>query len=122
MLCQNCGQNEADKTFIVNWMGAQYEVHMCESCLEQMWQFAKTSGQREAFTAFTGWWPGKATPQESGSNPFPQDVEAHIKKRMRLAALRARMEDASENENYEEAARLRDRIAAVEQEEVRHES
>ncbi|MGI6153723.1 MAG: UvrB/UvrC motif-containing protein [Christensenellaceae bacterium] len=121
MLCQNCGQREADKTFIANWMGTQYEVHICEKCLEQMWQFAKMTGQKDAFTSFTGWWPGKETPRETGSDPFPADMKEHIKRNMRLSSLRARMEDASEQENYEEAARLRDRIAAIEQEEVTHE-
>lgn len=122
MLCQNCGKNEADKTFVANWMGTQYEIHICEECLGQMWQFARMTGQMEAFKSFTGWWPGKEVPREPEHSAFPQTIEGDIRKRMRRAAIKARMEDAARQENYEEAARLRDHLAAMEQEELTHES
>lgn len=122
MLCQNCGKNEADKTFVANWMGTQYEIHICEECLGQMWQFAQMTGQKEAFKAYAGWWPGKEEPSEKDQGSFPRTMEETMKRRMRLASLRARMEDAAEQENYEEAARLRDRIAAMKREEMTHES
>lgn len=122
MLCQNCGKNEADKTFVANWMGTQYEIHICEECLGQMWQFARMTGQKEAFKAFTGWWPGKEVPQEPVRDSFPQTIEKGIRRRMRMVSMIARMEDAAGQENYEEAARLRDRIAAMKQEELTHES
>lgn len=122
MLCQNCGRNEGDKTFVANWMGTPYEVHICEDCLEQMWQFVRATGQKEAFITFTGWWPGKDDPMETTYTPFPQDIHAHFKKRIQLASMKARMEEAAEKEDYEEAARLRDRIASMEKEEVSHDS
>lgn len=122
MLCQHCNQNEADKTFVVNWMGTQYQMHVCEECLKQMWQYAKTVGQGNAFQYFTGWWPGKANPRVLGDSPFPMDAGMEMKMKLRLSALRARLEEATERENYEEAARLRDGIARIEQEAYSHES
>lgn len=114
MLCQNCNQNEADKTFVVNWMGTGYQMHLCNECLEKMWQYAGAIGQRDFFQSVAGWWPGKSEPRELGASPFPEDAGALMKQRVRLAALRARLEAAAAQENYEEAARLRDRLAAVE--------
>lgn len=122
MQCVNCHKNEADKTFIVNWMGTRYEMHVCNECLGRMWQHAAAVGQREAFKAMSGWWPGKAEPREAGGAPFPAEAGEDLKLRRRLAALRARLEEAAEQENYEEAARLRDSIASAEQEACLHES
>lgn len=122
MLCQNCQKNEADRAFIITWMGKGYQVHVCNECLEQMWQYAGAVGMRDNFKAFTGWWPGRQTPRELGQSPFPADAGAEVKLRLRLSALRARLEEAEVREDYEEAAKLRDSIARVEQEEYSHES
>lgn len=122
MRCQNCNEREADKTFLVNWMGTQYQMSICNECLEQMYQYAGAMGQGELFKSISGWWPGKEGPRELGSSPFPEDAGGQMKLRVRLAALRARLEEAARQENYEEAARLRDRLSAMEQEEYTHES
>lgn len=122
MKCMNCNQNEADRSFMVNWMGARYQMHICNECLEQMWNYAGAMGQQEVFRSFSGWWPGKESPRELGGSPFPPDAGAELKLRVRLAALRARLREAAEQENYEEAARLRDHLASLEKEAVSHES
>ncbi|MDR2932015.1 MAG: UvrB/UvrC motif-containing protein [Oscillospiraceae bacterium] len=122
MLCQNCNKNEADNTFIVNWMGTQYQMHICRDCLEQMWQYAGAMGQRDTFRAFTGWWPDKANPRALGESPFPRDAGEQMKRRLRLVALHARLKEAAMQEKYEEAAKLRDSIASIEQEAYLHES
>lgn len=122
MLCQHCNQNEADKTFLVNWMGTQYQMHVCESCLEQMWQYAGSINQQEQFRSFTGWWPGKEAPRTLGANPFPDDAGEDLKRQRQLAALRVRLAEAAKLEHYEEAARLRDSLAEMEQEAISHES
>lgn len=116
MLCQHCNHNEADKTFVINWMGTQYMTHICSDCLHQMWQQAGQMGQGEWFRQFAGWWPGKEDAHKSGEPPFPRDAGAEMKLRLRIAALRARLAEAAEQENYEEAARLRDSLAAMEKE------
>lgn len=122
MKCMNCNQNEADKTFMVSWMGTQYQMHVCNECLEKMWNYAGAMGQREMFRSFAGWWPGKENPRELGASPFPKDAGAELKFRVRLAALRARLKEAAAQEDYEEAARLRDSLARLEKEAVSHES
>lgn len=114
MLCENCQKNEADKTFILNIMGAQREVHVCNECLGQMWQYAQMSGQQEAFAAMSGWRPGQEDARANGRNPFPQDAGQAMRAKRQMAALRARLEEAVLREQYEEAAKLRDLIAAHE--------
>lgn len=121
MLCQVCNKNEASKSFIINWGGGQQEVHVCQECLERMWKYAGAMGQREAFTAMSGWWPGKAEPRILGNNPFPIDAGAELKTKRRLAALQVRLEEAARQEDYEEAARLRDNIAAIKEGVYTHE-
>lgn len=107
---------------MVNWMGTQYQMHICNECLEQMWGYAGAMGQREMFQSFAGWWPGKENPRELGGSLFPADAGAEMKLRARLAALRTRLREAAEQEDYEEAARLRDSLASMEKEAVSHES
>lgn len=114
MLCHNCQKREADKTFIVRFPHGQQEVHVCNECLEQMWQYAEMSGQKEAFAAMAGWWPGKEDPRENATNPFPQDAGLEMRAKRQMAALRARLEEAVLQERYEEAATLRDLISAKE--------
>lgn len=124
MLCQNCKKNEADKTFIINFGGGAQEIHICHECLEQMWNTAGMTGQREMFSAISGWWPGKEDPRDHGGSPFPEDAGAALKAKRRMTALRTRLEEAVQRENYEEAAGLRDQITAMEsnQEVPSHES
>lgn len=113
MLCQVCHKNDASKSFIINWMGGQHEVHVCQECLERMWKQAGAMGQREAFSALSGWWPGKAEPRALGDNPFPLDAGMTLKMKRRMTALQVQLEEAAQLEDYEAAARLRDNIAAM---------
>lgn len=110
MLCQRCNKNEADATFVVNWMGVNYEVHFCQECIQKMWQYTGLMGNPEAFAAYTGWRPDKMTPRELGKNPFSEKISDDVKKRRLLNALEKRLKDAESREAYEEAAKLRDKI------------
>lgn len=77
MKCQFCNTNESDRIFYTNYMGALYQIPVCEGCLHRMWQ---------------------------------------------QAVLKIRLQEAANQENYEEAARLRDDIASMEREVCSHES
>lgn len=114
MLCDNCKKNEATKSFIANWMGENHEVHLCEECLEQMWNYAGMAGQRKAFVAISGWWPGKEDAREVGNHPFPERADADMIARRKMAAVRARLHEATLREDYREAARLRDCLTQME--------
>lgn len=120
MKCQFCNREHSDRVFYINWMGAVYQVPVCEDCLQKMWKQAATSGKAEEFKNYTGWWPGKQKPRQLGDRAFPETAVSGLVNRRKLAALRARLEAAAESENYEEAARLRDDIAAIEQEVCTH--
>lgn len=122
MLCQNCNKREADKIFVINQIEKQYYIHLCSECLEEMWKYANAAGQGEFFKLYSGWWPGKEEARKLGTNPFPMDAEKDLKTKRSLIALRTRLCEAAKKEDYEEAARLRDRIAAMEKEVCSHEA
>ncbi|MCD8154617.1 MAG: UvrB/UvrC motif-containing protein [Clostridiales bacterium] len=116
MKCQNCKKNEADQIFFVSWMGVQYQMALCTDCLEEMWNRANSAGQAEAFSQYTGWWPGKPEPRDYGELVFPEEADPKLRKEREIAALSLKLEEAAERENYEEAARLRDSIARIRRE------
>ena len=55
--------------------------------------------------------------QHLGKSPYK--VEAKPKKKVDLAELRQRLQSAIENEEFEEAARLRDKIRELEKDETK---
>lgn len=108
MKCYNCGHNEADHRFLVNMMGHGAEIFLCNECLEGFKQYAAYVMQN-------------ATPpteemavREMGADSFPLDAGDDIKHRRKISALRARLREAVEREDYEQAAHLRDEIAKEE--------
>lgn len=111
MKCQHCHKNEAVNTFLVAYPGGQQEIHLCEECTkiaQRYYEMAKQSNPG----MFAG--NSAATNRKVGSVPFPDNAGAEIRQRRQMNMLRARLEQAVENEHYEEAARLRDQIAAEE--------
>ena len=121
MKCQFCNTNEADKIFYTNYMGALYQIPVCEGCLRRMWQQAVAAGQAEAYRNYAGWWPGRPEPRRLGERAFPDQAEEDLKRKRQLAVLKVRLQEAAKKENYEEAARLRDDIATMEKEVCSHE-
>ena len=87
-----------------------------------MWEQARAAGQEEAFKDYSGWRPSKPEPRKLGYRAFPESAEAEIRRERKLKALHFRLKKAAEQENYEEAARLRDDIATIEKEVCSHES
>lgn len=120
MKCQFCNRERVDRVFYINWMGTVYQVPVCSDCLQKMWNQAAASGKTEEFKSYTGWWPGKQDPRYMGDRAFPETAVSGLIKRRRLAALKIRLEEAAETENYEEAAKLRDDIAVIEKEACTH--
>ena len=121
MKCLFCNTNEADKIFYTNYMGALYQIPVCEGCLRRMWQQAVAAGQAEAFRNYAGRWPGRPEPRRLGERAFPDQAEEDLKRKRQLAVLKVRLQEAAKKENYEEAARLRDDIATMEKEVCSHE-
>lgn len=87
-----------------------------------MWEQAKASGQEEAFKNYSGWWPGKPEPRKLGYRAFPESAQEELKKERKLKVLQFRLEQAAEQEDYEEAAKLRDDIAVMKKEVCSHEN
>lgn len=120
MKCQFCNKEKVDRVFYINWMGTVYQVPVCESCLQNMWNQAVSAGKAEEYKSYTGWWPGKQEPKHLGDRAFPETAVPGLIKRRKLAALRVRLNEAAAAENYEEAAKLRDDIAVMEKEVCAH--
>lgn len=121
MLCQYCMKNEVNKVFVGHWMGRLVLWHICDECLRQLWQQAEASGHSDTFRAMSGWWPDKEEPRTNGIRPFPLSADTAMLTRRRLNALRFRLGEAENQEDYEKAAQLRDSIAEIQRGEYTHE-
>lgn len=112
MRCHNCN-NENARIFVGHWNGHTYEMCLCDTCLQKMWQYAGHMGQQEAFRSLSGWWPEKPEPRRLGDYVFPALADAGLRRRRKMTALSVKLEEAALLENYEEAAFLRDRLEKV---------
>lgn len=114
MLCQNCNQNEASFSFHIDINGQTQTLHLCSDCAAKLQQQYLGSIRRTMWPAagvFSGFAP--AAGLQAGTHrqrPVPGKVDDRLRQRRELGALKARLETAVKNENYEEAARLRDQI------------
>ena len=84
MKCQFCNTNESDRIFYTNYMGALYQIPVCEGCLHRMWQQAVAAGQAEAFRNYAGWWPGRPEPRRLGERAFPDEAAEDLKRKRQL--------------------------------------
>lgn len=124
MLCQNCNKREAVNNFVVNYMGTEHEVHLCEECTAQAKQYMAAMYQHygQNPSAMMGGWPQAQTNQRPlGQHPFPDAISEDIKSRRQINALRSQLQEAVEKEQYEKAAVLRDRIKDLEKDVCVHE-
>jgi len=115
MLCYYCNQNEADNRFVINYNGQLVEVRLCTECTERLKRYVDTMFHeyRNSWMRFAQSGNG-APPQEPvrtpGADSFPLDAGDAVKKRRRLAELRAKLQGAVDAEDYEAAVELRDEI------------
>lgn len=125
MKCQHCHEHEATLSFVVNWMGIEQEVHICESCAEKWRQYIIATQQHNAWNQMGGnAWLYMQKPEKArdlGSSPFLRATSSDLQKRRRLVSLKYQLEQAILAEQYEEAARIRDEIKKEETEVVTYE-
>ena len=122
MKCQYCHENEATLNFLVQWMGMERNVHICESCAEKWKQYVglmqKQYTQNQS-TPFGWFYPQNQEKQRGlGNSPFLHVTGDEVKKKRELNALKYQLQYAIDTEHYEEAARLRDEIEKGEKEMV----
>lgn len=113
MKCQHCNENEATNTFLVSFPGGRQEIHLCDDCTRMAQKYYEMARRQnpEMFGA------GQLAKRETGIS-IPEDAGSEVRQRRRLNILRARLARAVKQEHYEEAARLRDEIAAQEKDVV----
>ncbi len=122
MLCQMCHKNEADQYYLGDWNGTLFVAGICSDCAENLENRASQSGHGDMIRRMIGLYPGKTTPRADGSVPFTEPADAATLGKVHLNELRAQLTEAAAREDYQEAARLRDEIERMEQEENCHES
>jgi protein-arginine kinase activator protein McsA len=119
MRCSYCGKNEAESVVYMDYMGQKSEMYLCGECMERARQYLGglykqflqnfgRSGEPDVAPPFE---PAQFEKAESGA--YPIDAGGEIRDRRRLGELRARLADAVEKEDYEQAAALRDEIAKL---------
>lgn len=115
MKCQHCNENEAVNTFLVSFPGGRQEIHLCEDCTRMAQQYYEMA--RRSNPEMFGGSKGQLARRESGIS-IPEDAGDEVRQRRRMNILRAKLADAIKQERYEEAAHLRDEIAALEKDVV----
>lgn len=108
MKCDYCNHNEAEHTFRALIMGEEREIHLCGECMHKFRQHYESVARQQAMAGGAG--------RDTKRNPFPPDAGEDVRSRRLLGGLKARLQEAIEQEQYEEAARLRDEIAYHEKE------
>lgn len=135
MLCEKCKTNEANVHISKNINGRETELHLCESC-------ARESGELLSVNQFLGSFFESVMPlrvrrvaympsgqpdnsKYAGCEDCAEDLPSNKledmapplpgKEDQKLAALRAQMRDAVENEEFEKAAEIRDEIKKLEE-------
>ncbi len=117
MLCQRCHKNKATQYYMGNWNGTLFITGFCSDCVDETARRAVLSGYGDSLRSMAGLYPGKETPRADGEIPFPEHADPELVTRMHLNDLQLRLDSAAEREDYEEAARLRDAIQQISQEE-----
>ncbi len=122
MLCQRCHKNKATQYYMGNWNGTLFITGFCPECVDETARKAVLSGYGDALRRMAGLYPGKETPRADGAVPFPDHADPELITRMHLNDLQFQLQAAADREDYEEAARLRDAIKKMSQEENCYES
>ncbi len=113
MTCQYCKGREAEHSFIIQFQNGRREIHLCSECAEMAQRYYKMALQAYGGTRRKDFSPIDES-RQLGESPFPADAGNTMRSRRRLNALKARLAEAVRLEHYEEAARLRDKIAEAE--------
>lgn len=128
MMCQFCGKHEATNKFHVNFMGLNRDVFLCDECLNSFKQYAGMAEGHEIGISHSkqgsgtqSTWPigfGMPEPKERklGEDPFNVDAGKEIRMKRRLNQLHKQLSNAVEEERYEDAAELRDKINDIKKE------
>lgn len=119
MLCNHCHKNEAENRFLFHYMGQPGEFYICNECVERFQQVMTgiLQGQTVPFGAQPpyGFTMTAGPDRRREDDPFPDNAGEEIKRRRRLSALQAQLNEAVRREDYERAAQLRDEITRMKQ-------
>ena len=138
MKCENCGKNEVSFYYKETINGHTHERKLCRECAEREGLFRSEDlspaaifgefrtmfedffGEREfafavprarAFSAMPRRTRGEAMSEAEAA--IPEDAGSELRRRREKEALRCQLDAAVAREDYEEAARLRDRLKGM---------
>lgn len=109
MKCQYCHEKDAVNTFLIAFPDGRQEIHLCEDCTKlarRYYEMAMRAGRGASGDA--------AGNRRVGSVLFPENTGADIRRRRQVNMLKAKLDLAVKEEHFEEAALIRDQIAAQE--------
>ncbi|MCL2401924.1 MAG: UvrB/UvrC motif-containing protein [Oscillospiraceae bacterium] len=142
MKCQHCGKNEVTFHYSSNINGAVTETRLCAECARQsgidMGQMFTGAHMDDGFfPGVSGWRGGFASafgflaPRQFAERPQmgilneagkiseeiekTQAIDEEMKKRREINAIREAMRVAAENDDFEKAAQLRDKIKELDE-------
>ncbi len=132
MKCTKCNHNEANCHYTVNHNGHVTEYHLCRQCAEEMGLEQKLFGSFDTMfdDMFRGFFPTPVFALARAASPRRElrtaaaapsapktevsGADPEMQKKRELNMLRRKMNLAAAEENFEEAARLRDQIRGLE--------
>ncbi len=128
MLCTKCRQNQANFHIKVMMNGALTEAHLCENCMQRFGMLDIEPSSGNGFGSFfrgTGFLDSMNPAMPKYDMPLagmrqigfhPPDVPAmvSIREETALEEKQRLLKEAIAEENYEQAAHLRDEIKALE--------
>lgn len=132
MKCENCGRNDATFYYRSNVNGRVTEAHLCASCAnalgyrtelgwDDLFSFLPRAAGGEGFFDEPSFTPAarrtlRVLPaEEEHEQPLLSEQEQQELRRERERnALRLALSEALEQENYEQAAKLRDELKRLE--------
>ncbi|MCL2408841.1 MAG: UvrB/UvrC motif-containing protein [Oscillospiraceae bacterium] len=142
MKCQNCGKNEVNFHYSSNINGCVTETKLCAECARQsgydMGRMFTGSNMADGFfPGVSGWRGGFASafgfiaPRQFAEQPQmgilneagkiseeiekSQEIDEEMKKRREINVIREEMRMAAENDDFEKAAQLRDKIKELDE-------
>lgn len=109
MKCQYCHEKDAVNTFLIAFPDGRQEIHLCEDCTKLARRYYEM-----AMRASQGASSHAAGARRVGNILYPENAGADIHRRRQMNMLKAKLALAVKEEHFEEAALLRDQIAAQE--------
>ena len=119
MKCENCGRNEANFVYRSNINGRTEEHHLCQACAEKLGYtrgfFAQRPSVMDSFFGNDNFFSSMEVQEEQKDNLMSSEEQSRFSYLRQMNALKQAQKKAIHEENFEQAAQLRDEIHQLEE-------